>query len=158
MKRLSQKLREIKTEDWIIRGFCLFLALLFLSMYLATPRAHIKVYYDREAEELVIVPKFLYTLEGYSFGYDPWQYTYVVHEETLLPLSTQTDREYRFQGVPGTKDAGMDVLISYRNILTGKRLETWLHTERRNSETTIVVSGYSGGKYLNVAFEVEQDK
>lgn len=139
MKSKTGKLEPIH----IILGLMALAMAAILFFYNHVP---IKAYYDQGNQELVITPGFLYTLEGYSFGYDPWHIKYPVREETLLPLSAQTDREYRFQGVPGTSNAGMDIMITYRDILTGKRSETWIHTNRWNSETRIVVSGDSGDR------------
>lgn len=113
----------------------------------------LKGYYDQNRQELVIQSGFLYSLEDYSFGYRD-TYAYPVVEEILTPLSAPTDPEYRFQAVSGDYSAGIDLLISYRDCLSGELHSNWIQVEREDSRNSFWIFG--GG--VSVSFTVSSEK
>lgn len=134
------KFKDLKTEDKrILIGLCLLPVVITVLLFF---KHHVpmKAYYDEDAKELVISPGFLYTLEDYSFTYFKL-YTYPSVEEILLPVAGTTDSEYRFRGVPGDHTAGIDLLVSYRDSLTGGSGSAVIHVKRFNDWNSFDIFG-----------------
>lgn len=111
------RFKDLKTGDkCILIGIGLLPVFILIGLFF---KHHVpmKAYYDKEAQELVISPGFLYTLEGYEIEHI---YPYPEEEEILLPLFESSEPEYRFSGVYGDHFVGEEILIYYRNSLTGE--------------------------------------
>lgn len=104
-----------------------FFGIVAIGFLFFTNRTPVKARYERDTQEIVIYPGFLYSLEGYCTLDSK---NVLVHSnEILKPLSNITDKEYRFCRISGDTEE-QKLVISYRDALTGERADSILRVER----------------------------
>lgn len=105
---------------------------------LLTHRAPVTARYERDTQEVVISPGFLYSLEDY----DIWDRKQVPinSNEILKPLSNISDEEYRFCRISGDSEE-QKLVIFYRNALTGERASVILRVVRLSEGDYVGVFG-----------------